>query len=137
MQKGIKTGAKPEVKTLLSKEALAKAEAAVKLIDSSKIPEFQRSGNQKYVFMDSSKDPYTGGYTVEPGYKTEIHTDGKLVRNRKTMGGGKTEEFYTVSGYEYIIVKTSHKGVVISQEVITTDLRFKLYMQQLLGLPRG
>jgi hypothetical protein len=123
---------------LLDKKLKQSIDNMISQLDRSNIPQFERSGNQRYVFMDSKKDPYVDFFSANtPGVKTEIKTDGKYkIINRYRAAGNEEMEYYEISDYNYIlkIHKTKDR---IKQIICTKDVGVKMYIQHKLGMALG
>jgi hypothetical protein len=130
---------KQSFEKLLNADTRKAIEKLVASLDKSAIPVFERSGNQKYVFFDSDKEPYTNFFTRDGQTKTTIKTDGKYTTT-SVLGdsGGEVVENYSVEKYNYIIIEHRRKGKLASKPIIVTkDYRIKLYMQHLLKMSLG
>lgn len=130
-----------ELKKKLKPEQIQKANKVIGLLDKKYKITFERAGDQKQIVFDSDQDPYLGIISADPKSQAQITTDGKLEYHEVfAMPSGHMRR-YTVSNYEYIVIKQDFPGKkpgTISskyQSVMVKSKDLKFYIQHLLKLP--
>lgn len=122
---------------LLTEEQRKTARSVVAKLNKKLLPNFERSGNQRYVAADSEKDPYTGLMSPE-AIDGNILTDGKIEKGHDVIrAGAELMQPYSISNYSYIIINTKLGEGLHQSTIVTKDVKLKLYIQHLLNMALG
>jgi len=129
-------------KHLTPEEFKAAAEIKKILISSQPI-KAERASLERYTISDTPKDPYELFQSTDPKSRGELHTDGKITRNKVFPLASGEMQSVTIADYNYIILKQhlpnpkNNGSDSWYQSIVTKTYGLKLYVQSLFGLGLG